>query len=320
MAVPRLFIKMEYFCFGERELSRLALGTWPMDNRDWGGADDDVSMRTIQHALEVGINVIDTAPVYGPEHAEVVVGRALEGRRGEVFLASKCGIRWTDVRLYQDLSYASVKQECEHSLRRLRTDVIDLMQVHWPHAESPLEETMRALNELRDEGKIRHIGVSNFSVELMDHARQLARIETVQPPYHLFFRGAERDVLPYCQEHGIATLAYGPLCKGMLTGKFNDGRAVPDDIRRKDPFFGDEVFPELLAVVRRLSEIAEAAGITTAQLALAYTLTRPGLSCAIVGARNPQQLDETARAGSITLADDVRDAVAACVASAPFVV
>lgn len=311
---------MRSFVFGEgEELSRIALGTWPMDGRDWGDADDEVSIRTIHRAIDLGIDVIDTAPAYGPAHAEEVLGRALEGRRDRVFLASKCGVRWNDVHYYQDLSYASVREECENSLQRLRTDVIDLMQVHWPHAESPLEDTMRALSELKQEGKIRHIGVSNFTVEQMEEARSYAEVVAVQPPYHLFFRGAEESVLPYCARNDLATLVYGPLCKGLLTGKFLS-KPIPEDIRRKDPFFGDEVLPALLAVVGRLADVACDAGMTTGQLALAYTLTRPGVSCAIVGARTPEQIEETAQAGEIDLPDDILEAVGACLAEAPFVV
>jgi len=312
---------MQRFTFkdGEVDLPRIILGTWPFDGRDWGEPDDDEAVRTIRLALDLGIDAFDTAPVYGPEHCEIVLGQALEGRRQEAFIASKVGIRWNQVHLYQDLRYDSVKEECENSLRRLRTDWIDLLQIHWPHHETPLEEAMRALVDLREEGKIRFIGVSNFGVDLMEQARAVTELDSLQPPYHLFFRGVEAEILPYCQERDIPTLIYGPLCKGMLTGKFQD-RPIPDDIRRKDPFFGDDVLPRLLEVVARLGEIAGRAGITTGQLALAYTLTRPGISAALVGARNPAQLRENAAAGDVTLAPEVISEVAECVQTAPHVV
>jgi aryl-alcohol dehydrogenase-like predicted oxidoreductase len=300
-------------------LSRVALGTWAMGGRDWGESDDALSIRTIHAALDCGINVFDTAPAYGPAHAEELLGRALKGRRDEAFVATKVGVRWTEVRYYQDLTRASVREECESSLRRLGTDRIDLLQVHWPHDETPLEETMAALSELREEGRIRHIGVSNFDVPLLERARAAAEVAFLQPPFHLFFRGIEAEILPYCLEHGIATLVYGPLCKGLLTGKFLDG-SVPEDIRRKDPFFDPAVLPRLLEITARLKTVAGEAGITLAQLALSWTLSRPGVSSVIVGARSPEQIGENAKAGEIALGRDVLLAVEHVLGDAPHVV
>ncbi|MHC4944382.1 MAG: aldo/keto reductase [Planctomycetota bacterium] len=312
---------MQTFFFGEnpRPLSRVALGTWAMGGADWGKSDDAHSIRTIHTALDLGIDLFDTAPVYGLGHAEEVLGRALKGKRDRAFVATKVGIRWTEVRYYQDLSAASVKKECDESLKRLGTEWIDLLQIHWPHGETPLSETMGALNDLKAEGKIRHIGVSNFDVKLMREARSHGIVDFLQPPFHLFFRGAEEEILPFCKEAGIATLIYGPLCKGLLTGKFLD-KPVPEDIRQKDPFFDPKVLPRLLEITARLEAFADKEGITLAQLALAWTLARPGISCVIVGARSPEQIRETAEAGEINLSIETLQGVESCIQEAPHVV
>lgn len=309
---------MRHFTCGGQPLSRIALGTFAFDGRYWGPADDPQAVSTIHAALDAGINVFDTAPSYGPEHAEVVLGRALRDRRDRAFIATKVGIRWNDVRFYQDLSAASVREECEASLRRLRTDVIDLLQIHWPHGETPLAETFGALFALRAEGKIRHVGVSNFGVGLLEEALALGPVEFLQPPYHLFMRGAETEILPWCAAHGVRTLGYGALCKGLLTGKFST-RPVPEDIRRQDPFFGPEVLPRLIAIAQRLGELATRLELTPGQLALAWALTRPGLDAVIAGARSPEQVRENAAAADVNLEPAALAAVQACLADAPHV-
>jgi aryl-alcohol dehydrogenase-like predicted oxidoreductase len=313
---------MRTFPFGpeRRALGRIGLGTWPFDGRDWGETDDDEAVRTVHAALGLGIDLFDTAPVYGPERCEKVLGRALSGvPRDEVFVATKVGVRWNAVHLYQDLSAASVQEECEASLRRLGMDHVDLLQIHWPHHVTPLEETLGAMVALVEQGKVRHVGVSNFDVPLLEQAAAAAPIASLQPPYHLFMRGIEAEILPWCGRRGVPALVYGPLCKGLLTGKFLD-RPIPDDIRRKDPFFGDEVLPALLDVVRELAGIAHAAGLTPGQLALAYALARPGIACVLVGARTPAQIAESAAAAGVDLAPDVLTAVDSALARAPRVV
>jgi len=309
---------VQRFPCGGQPRSRIVLGTFPFDGRGWGPADDPQAVRTVHAALDAGIDVFDTAPAYGPEHAEVVLGRALAGRRGRVFLATKVGVRWNEVRYYQDLSPASVREECEASLRRLRTDVIDLLQIHWPHGETPLAETLGAMFALRAEGKIRHVGVSNFGVGLMEEALAVGPVEFLQPPYHLFMRGAEAQMLPWCAAHGVRTLGYGALCKGLLTGKFSK-QPVPEDVRRQDPFFGPEVLPTLLAITERLGRVAAGLGLTTGQLALAWALTRPGLDAVIVGSRSPEQVRENAAAADARLDPAALAAVEACLADAPHV-
>jgi aryl-alcohol dehydrogenase-like predicted oxidoreductase len=314
------------FPFGpeRRPLSRIVFGTFPLDGRDWGATDDALSIRAIHAALDAGIDAFDTAPAYGPEHSERILGRALRewpGARGAgpaPFIATKVGVRWNTVRYYQDLSAASVREECEASLRRLQVPVIDLLQIHWPHGETPLAETLGALEALRAEGRIRFVGVSNFDVPLLEEASRHATIDGLQPPYHLFMRGIERQILPWCRAHGVATLGYGVLCKGLLTGKFRDGN-VPEDIRRMDPFFGPEVLPRLLPIVERLVALAGDLRITPGQLAMAYALSRPGLSAVIAGARTPEQARENAAAGDVVLDAAALAAVEELITAAPHV-
>jgi len=307
------------FAFGGRELSRVALGTFPFDGREWGPADDPRAVSTIHAALDAGISVFDSAPSYGPEHAEVVLGRALHDRRDRAFIATKVGIRWNTVRYYQDLGAASVREECEASLRRLRTDVIDLLQIHWPHAETPLSETMVALAALKAEGKVRHVGVSNFTPAQLEEARRHGAVETLQPLHSLLARGAEETLLPFCAAHGMPVLTYGALCRGLLAGRFADG-VVPDDIRRKDHFFGPDVLPRILPHVVRFNALARELGQPPGRLAIAWALTRPGVSAVIVGARSPEQARENAAAGAVALDPATCAAVEACFADAPKVV
>ncbi|HEX5009690.1 MAG TPA: aldo/keto reductase [Planctomycetota bacterium] len=310
---------MRHFTLGGRELSRVALGTFPFDGREWGPADDPRAVSTIHAALDAGIAVFDTAPAYGPEHAEVVLGRALHDRRDRAFIATKVGVRWNTVRYYQDLTAASVREECEASLRRLRTDRIDLLQIHWPHAETPLAETMDALAALKAAGKVRHVGVSNFTPEQLEEARRHSPVETLQPLHSLLARGAEETLLPWCAAHGVPVLSYGVLCRGLLAGRFAEG-AVPDDFRRKDPFFSDEVLPRIRPFVARFNDLARRLGKPPGQLAIAWALTRPGLSAVIVGARSPEQARANAAAADVTLDAATLAAIDECFADAPRVV
>src|SRR5664280_2771430 len=220
--------------------SRIALGTWSIGGWMWGGSDEQDAINTIHAALDHGINIIDTAPVYGFGHAEEIVGkaRAEGGRRQNVLIATKVGLDWRDGAPFRNASKARIQKEIEDSLRRLRTDVIDLYQVHWPDPSTPIEETARALAELHRAGKIRAIGVSNFSPAHMDLFRAVAPLHTVQPPHNLLEREAEKDVLPYCRDKNIATLAYGSLCRGLLSGRMKaDSNFTGDDLRRTDPKF-----------------------------------------------------------------------------------
>jgi aryl-alcohol dehydrogenase-like predicted oxidoreductase len=276
--------------------TRVALGTWAIGGWMWGGSDDAESIRTIQSALDRGINIIDTAPVYGFGHSEEIVGQALTGRREGVIIATKVALDWKNDKPFRNGSKARIQKEIEDSLRRLRTDVIDIYQVHWPDTNTPIEETAEALGALLKAGKIRAIGVSNFDVAQMEAFRAVAPLHTAQPPYNLFEREAEEDVLPYCADHKIATLAYGALCRGLLSGSMKaDSKFTGDDLRRNDPKFQPPRFQQYLAAVARLDEFAHKNyGKRVLHLAVRWILDKQPLSIALWGARHPDQLDPVA--------------------------
>jgi aryl-alcohol dehydrogenase-like predicted oxidoreductase len=221
-------------------VSRIALGTWAIGGWMWGGSDETDAIRTIHAALDRGVNLIDTAPVYGFGHSEEIVGKALAagGRRKRALIATKVGLDWKGSRPFRNARKESIVREIEDSLRRLQTDVIDLYQVHWPDPNTPIEEIAEAMGTLYRAGKIRAIGVSNFSPEQMDEFRKVAPLHTAQPPYNLFERAIEQDVLPYCQANNIAVLAYGSLCRGLLSGRMSASSTFTgDDLRKSDPKF-----------------------------------------------------------------------------------
>jgi methylglyoxal reductase len=295
------------------EASVVAFGAWAVGGWWWGGADDSESIAAIREAIDLGITLIDTAPAYGLGHSEEVVGMAIKGRRHEVVLATKCGLVWhTDkgnhfldewgksVRRY--LGAESIRYEVEQSLRRLQTDVIDLYQTHWQDPTTPIEETMGTLLELKQEGKIRAIGVSNATVEQMDEYRKVGPLDADQEKYSMLVRKLDEAQLPYCERENIAVLAYSPLAKGLLTGKVPADRALPEgDFRAEDAKFSTENRKRILAFLEHVRPVADAHGATLAQLAIAWTLARPGLSHALVGARRAAQVDENAKAGEIVL-------------------
>ena len=274
--------------------SRIALGTWAIGGWMWGGTDEDEAIRTIHAALEDGINLIDTAPVYGFGHSEEVVGKALAGgRRDAALIATKVGIDWTSGKILRNSSPQRLRQELEDSLRRLRTDVIDIYQVHWPDESVPIEETARTLDAFRREGKIRAIGFSNFSPAQMDRFRKAAPLATVQPPYNLFEREIEADVLPYAEQHGLVVLAYGALCRGLLAGKITaTTRFEGDDLRKSDPKFQPPRLGQYLEAVARLDRLArERFGKSVLELAVRWLLDRSDKTIALWGARRPDQLE-----------------------------
>ena len=277
----------------ELKPSRIALGTWAIGGWMWGGSDDALSIRTIQSAVDRGITLIDTAPVYGFGHAEEIVGVALRGRRAQVAIATKAGLDWKDGKPFRNASRGRILQEIDDSLRRLQTDVIDLYQVHWPDPNVPVEETAGALKDLLTAGKIRAIGVSNFSPAQMDRFRAVAPLAADQPPYNMFERGIERDVLPYAKRNGIATLAYGALCRGLLAGTMTaKTKFTGDDLRRSDPKFQQPRFGQYLKAVAALDRFAqENYGKRVVHLALRWILDKQGEGFALWGARKPEQLD-----------------------------
>jgi len=274
--------------------SRIGLGTWAIGGWMWGGTDEAQSIATIRAAVERGITLIDTAPVYGFGRSEEIVGKALsEGKlRDKVRIATKLGLAWKDGKVYRDSRPAHIRKEIEDSLRRLKTDVIDLYQVHWPDLETPIAETARALEDLRREGKIRAIGVSNYSTEQMEAFRAVAGLDAVQPPYNLFEREIEADVLPYAKGAGLTVLSYGALCRGLLSGKITAAtRFEGDDLRKSDPKFQAPRRAQYLAAVGELDALArERFGKTVLALALRWVLDQ-GPTIALWGARRPDQLD-----------------------------
>jgi aryl-alcohol dehydrogenase-like predicted oxidoreductase len=272
-------------------VSRIGLGTWAIGGWMWGGSDDAQSIETIRAALDHGVNLIDTAPVYGFGRSEEVVGQALAGRRGRAVIATKVGLEWKDGKVFRNASRARINQEIEDSLRRLQTDHIDIYQVHWPDPKTPIEETAAAMKALFDQGKIGAIGVSNFSVEQMERFRKTAPIHVLQPPYNLFEREIEADILPYCLKHGIATFGYGALCRGLLSGRMKPDTVFDaGDLRRDDPKFKPPRFAQYLAAVERLDRLArERFGKRVIHLAARWVLDQ-GVSTALWGARRPDQL------------------------------
>ena len=309
------------------EASAVAFGAWAVGGWMWGGSDDDDAVAAIRAAIDAGINFIDTAPIYGFGHSERVVGKALAGRRDQVVLATKCGLVWdreegeyyfrSDEKgavgdpkkatrtVYKCLRPDAIRDEVEHSLKRLNVDVIDLYQTHWQDSTTPIADTMGALMELKDAGKIRAIGVSNASADQMTAYRAVGPIDSDQERFSMLDRRIEADQLPYCREHHIAVLAYSPLEQGLLTGKVGPDRQFGEgDQRRRSKRFSVENRKKVLVMLDEMKPVAEAHGITPAQLAIAWTLAQPGLTHALVGARDPKQAAENAAAGDVKLSDE----------------
>ena len=276
----------------QQKVSRVALGTWAMGGWMWGGADARDSIATIHAALSQGINLIDTAPAYGFGVSEEIVGAAVEGVRSQVVIATKTGLEWRDGKVYRNATRARIMQEIDDSLRRLRTDYIDIYQVHWPDPLVPVEETAEAMRSLYAQGKIRAIGVSNFSVDQMERFRKVAPLHVLQAPYNLFERAIETEVLPYCRANGIVTLGYGALCRGLLSGRMRpDTKFEGDDLRRIDPKFQPPRFAQYLDAVRQLDTFAQRRfhrGVI--HLAVRWMLDQ-GIGVALWGGRHPDQVE-----------------------------
>jgi len=274
------------------KVSPVAIGTWAIGGWMWGGTDEAESVATIRAAFEHGINLIDTAPVYGFGRSEEIVGKAIAGGRlrSDVLVATKAGLQWDGERVSRNASRARIMREVDDSLRRLRTDYIDIYQVHWPDPLVMVEETAEAMLTLLKQGKIRAIGVSNFSVRQMERFRRVAPLHVLQPPYNLFERGIEADLLPYCRENKIAMLGYGALCRGLLSGRMRADTVFDgDDLRRSDPKFIGPRFTQYLAAVARLDRLAQRFGKRVIHLAVRWMLDQ-GITTALWGARHPSQL------------------------------
>jgi aryl-alcohol dehydrogenase-like predicted oxidoreductase len=291
---------MEYRKLGSNgpELTTIGFGSWAMGGSEhqgmsWGPQDDDQSMEAVCTALDHGVNWFDTAAVYGFGHSEEVLGRALSDRRKDVIVATKFGLVWDDQgNLTNNSSYDSVIRQCDASLRRLGTDYIDLYQQHWPDMiGTPVEESMRALDDLIKAGKVRYAGVSNFDIPLLERALTVRHVDSLQPRYNLFDADVGKDILPFCRQHGIGVVAYSPLASGLLGGKYTPNQRFDErDWRAGDPNFTGEGLRQNLQKVERLRAIADRFGKTVAQLAVAWVLANPAVTSAIVGVRKPDHI------------------------------
>ncbi len=287
------------------KVSRIGLGTWAIGGLDWGAVPDEVAVATCLSALERGINLIDTAPIYGHGHAEEIVGRAIRahGRREDFYIATKVGLDWNERGVFANSTAARLRLELEASLRRLATDYIDLYQVHWPDTRTPIAETAALLAGFQRQGNVRALGVSNFSVAQMEEFRAVASLASNQPPYNLFERGIEccahgenllsENLLSWCKEHDVAILTYSSLCRSLLGGRVKRGMSFDKgDIRRVDPKFREPRFSQYITAIERLAAFAhERYGKSVLELAVRWVLDRPGVSVALWGARRPDQLD-----------------------------
>ena len=290
-------------------LSMIGFGAWAIGGGGyawgWGEQDDAVSIAAIRRALERGVNWIDTAPSYGLGRSEEIVGRAVQGLAERPFIATKCGQVWDSLgRIRTNLRPASIRLEVEASLQRLRVDVIDLYQCHWPDANTPVEETWQTMAALVDEGKVRYIGVSNFNGGLIHRCLAARHVDSLQPPYSLLVRGVEDELLPFCATQGIGVVAYSPMQSGLLSGRFDPARLGPDDWRRHDLAYRPPLLEQNLAFVERLRANAARRGKTPGQLAIAWVLHRHEVTSAIVGVRRPEQAEEDVGGADWQLSDE----------------
>lgn len=306
---------MEYAKISGTELSvsRIGLGTWAIGGWMWGGTDEQESVRTILAAFAMGINLVDTAPVYGFGRSEEIVGKAIAqyGQRDKVIIATKVGLEWRDGAVFRNSSRKRILREVEDSLQRLGTTYIDIYQVHWPDPLVPIEETAGTMQELYKMGKIRAIGVSNYSPQQMDRFRQAAPLHCDQPPYNLFERQIDKDVLPYARENGMGLLVYGSLCRGLLGGRMKpDTQFAGDDLRKVDPKFQPPRYAQYLKAVERLDRFAqEKYGKRVLELAVRWALDQPGVTAALCGGRRPEQLPAFENAMGWKLDADAKKAI-----------
>lgn len=304
-------------------ITPLGIGAWAMGGGGWafawGPQDDDASIAAIHAALDRGINWIDTAAVYGLGHSEEVVARALKGRSNRPYVFTKCERCWNEERqIYKSLKRESVLRECEDSLRRLQVDTIDLYQIHWPEPDADIEEGWAALAELQKQGKVRWIGVSNFSASQLARAQAIAPITSLQPPYSMIQSEIEAEVLPFCGASNIGTIVYSPMKSGMLTGAMTRERIAnmpPDDFRQRTPNFQEPLLTRNLNLVELLREIGNRHGRTPGEVAIAWTLRRPEVTAAIVGMRSPAQVDGVIGAADFRLSAGEIGEIAAALAA-----
>ncbi|MFW6308915.1 MAG: aldo/keto reductase [bacterium] len=290
------------------EVSVIGLGTWGIGSEFYGKVDDAQSIATIRKGIESGINLIDTAPAYGKGHSEEVVGKAIEGYRDEVIIATKVGTYKEGEDFFRDLSPEAIRKQIERSLSRLNIDVIDLYQIHWPDPDTPLEESVKELVKLKKEGKFKYLGVSNFGTSLMEEIQEMTDIVSLQPQYSILNRDIEEEILPYTRKNNIGVLAYGPLGGGILTGKYTDTDEAPqlkEDDKRNEfyPFFQEPKWSQVKKLVQILENIAEDRGVSIPQVSLNWVRQQNGVTSVLVGAKNPEQAAENAAAADWNLTE-----------------
>ncbi|HOX77881.1 MAG TPA: aldo/keto reductase [Bacteroidales bacterium] len=304
---------METKQFGntDMKITRIGFGAWAIGGGNWafgwGPQDDAEAVGAIKKAVEVGMNWIDTAAVYGLGHSEELVGKAIKGMQQKPYIFTKCGLVWDENRRTgQSLKAKSIRKECENSLRRLDVDVIDLYQVHWP-VEEDIEEAWEMMATLKEEGKVRWIGVSNFNIEQMKRCLAIAPVSSLQPPYSLISRDYEKEILPWCLEQNIGVIVYSPMGSGLLTGTMTRERiqAMPaDDWRKKSPFFNEPMLSKNLALADKLRVIGESQGYSAGEVAIAWTLHNPAVTAAIVGGRSAEQVEGICRAEEVGISEE----------------
>lgn len=302
------------------EISRILFGAWAIGGWMWGNTNENDAIAAIHAALECGVNTIDTAAIYGMGLSEQIVARAIQGKRDQFVIATKCGMRWdteegTDPWPQQDLTGKpiiirkntkpkSIAFECEQSLKRLRIDVIDLYQIHWPDSTTPIEDSWKAMAELKKQGKVRAIGVSNFNLDQLKQAHAVYPVDSIQSPYSLIRRDIEKDIVPFCKHNGISIIAYSPMERGLLTGKVTADRKFPKgDHRNEHPLFTPENRKAILEMLDKIRPIAERHKATLSQIVINGTLSLNKVDGAIVGARNAAQAIENAKSSSFVLTD-----------------
>ncbi|MBW8040847.1 MAG: aldo/keto reductase [Planctomycetes bacterium] len=302
--------------YTDLELTTVGLGTWAMGGPwlyGWGPQDDDEAIGAVLTALEKGINWIDTAPIYGLGHSEELVGKALKQTSQKPLIATKCGLLWSEQNhRIPCLEAKSIREECHTSLKKLGVDVIDLYQMHWPQPDEDIEKGWEEMAKLAEQGKVRYIGVSNYSLEQIKRIQKIAPVASLQPPYSMLHRKVEDELLSYCAQNDIGVVPYSPMQRGLLTGKFSQerlGSLALDDHRRNNADFQEPQFTATLQLVDELRPIAERNGRTLAQLAVSWVLRRPEVTAAIVGARRPEQIAETFTASDWDLSPEDIDEI-----------
>ena len=307
------------------EITPIGFGSWAIGGENWshgwGPQDDNNAVEAIERALGKGINWIDTAAVYGLGHSEELVAKALEGTTEKPYIFTKCSLVWDSNRhISNNLKRDSIWRECETSLMRLKTDTLDLYQIHWPSPEEDIEMGWRTMAELKEEGLVKHIGVSNFNVEQMKRAQSIAPVESLQPPYSMLRRGIEKEILPYCMEHNIGVIVYSPMLSGMLSGAMTRERALnlpQNDWRCNNKEFQEPRLGHNLELVELLRVIGKKHDASPGEVAIAWTLRHPGVTAAIVGGRSAEQVDGTIGAAELNLTQEEADAIEGFITAMP---